>query len=218
MIDRYLRQLSLLYRRGEIATTSQIIAGPPGPAGPAGADGADGATGPAGADGANGADGADGADGEGVPVGGSGGEFLKKTTGADFDTEWGGIDYLTGDLGADVTISVANTWYDGPTITLGRGIYLVVGKLLTLRATTTASFHYARLTDKTNHYRSSQGYTASVANQSFTHPICAIINSSGSKQIWIQGTMSQTGLIKAAMSANASGNNASQLKAIKIGV
>ena len=53
--------------------------GPEGPQGPAGADGADGATGPAGAD---------GADGEGVPLGGTAGQILSKTSETDYDTQW----------------------------------------------------------------------------------------------------------------------------------
>lgn len=45
--------------------------------------------GPAGADGSDGADGAAGADGAGVPVGGSTGQVLIKSSGDDYDTEWG---------------------------------------------------------------------------------------------------------------------------------
>jgi microcystin-dependent protein len=61
----------------------------PGPQGPAGETGPAGPQGPAGQDGTNGIDGQDGADGEGVPVGGTTGQVLKKKTNTDFDTEWG---------------------------------------------------------------------------------------------------------------------------------
>ena len=53
-----------------------------------GADGLDGAPGADGADGLDGAPGADGADGQGVPVGGSAGQVLTKTTNDDFLTHW----------------------------------------------------------------------------------------------------------------------------------
>ena len=53
------------------------LAGPTGPTGP---------TGPAGADGA------DGADGVGVPAGGTAGQLLKKSSGVDYETQWGGAD------------------------------------------------------------------------------------------------------------------------------
>ena len=51
--------------------------------GPQGPTGATGATGPAGAD---------GADGVGVPAGGTAGQLLKKSSGTDYGTAWGGAD------------------------------------------------------------------------------------------------------------------------------
>ena len=63
-------------------TTGQ---GPQGPPGDPGADGADGADG---AQGLPGIDGADGADGQGVPIGGTTGQVLKKNSNTDFDTAW----------------------------------------------------------------------------------------------------------------------------------
>lgn len=44
--------------------------------------------GAAGTNGTNGTNGTDGDDGEGVPVGGTAGQVLKKVSGTDFDTEW----------------------------------------------------------------------------------------------------------------------------------
>lgn len=79
-------------------------AGEQGIQGPAGADGAQGEQGPqgeqgiqgpAGADGADGQDGADGAQGPagpGVPAGGTVGQVLVKSSGADYDTEWADSD------------------------------------------------------------------------------------------------------------------------------
>ena len=65
------------------------------------------ATTPVGATGPAGADGADGADGEGVPVGGTAGQVLKKIDGTDFNTEWGddnaGGAAVRVDLGAEVS-------------------------------------------------------------------------------------------------------------------
>ena len=81
-------------------TGPQGAQGLQGPAGADGADGADGSTGatgltgpagPTGPAGADGADGADGANGQGVPQGGSAGQALVKTDGADYNTEWADI-------------------------------------------------------------------------------------------------------------------------------
>jgi hypothetical protein len=57
-------------------TLAQGPPGPPGATGPAGVPGAAGATGPA------------GLPGPGVPVGGTAGQLLAKTTGADYATTW----------------------------------------------------------------------------------------------------------------------------------
>ena len=76
------------------------LTGPQGPQGNPGADGSDGSPG---------TPGADGADGEGVPVGGTAGQVLKKVSGTDYDTEWanesgggGGGDLLAANNLSDV--------------------------------------------------------------------------------------------------------------------
>ena len=94
---------ALTFTEGTPTTGPQ---GPPGPAGQDGQDGQDGQNGQDGQDGqdgqngtngsngtngTNGSDGADGADGQGVPTGGSTGQVLKKTSGTDYDTEWGDV-------------------------------------------------------------------------------------------------------------------------------
>jgi hypothetical protein len=62
--------------------------GPQGPQGPAGEEGPAGATGPDGPAGPTGATGPAGADGAGVPVSGTIGQILAKTSNADLDTHW----------------------------------------------------------------------------------------------------------------------------------
>ena len=57
-----------------------------------GPQGATGATGPAGPAGADGTDGVDGADGQGVPLGGTTGQVLSKTSEVDYDTGWTTLD------------------------------------------------------------------------------------------------------------------------------
>lgn len=72
----------------------QGVQGNPGSPGSPGADGADGAQGNQGIQGiqgiqgVTGADGADGANGQGVPIGGTALQVLRKVSATDFDTEW----------------------------------------------------------------------------------------------------------------------------------
>lgn len=65
--------------------------GEQGERGPQGATGATGATGPQGEQGPQGEIGPQGPAGEGVPDGGVTGQFLKKSSNADYDTEWSNI-------------------------------------------------------------------------------------------------------------------------------
>lgn len=85
-----------------------------------GANGVDGERGPAGVDGAPGKDGVDGSNGVGIPVGGTTGQILAKTTATDYDTQWinppsgGGADLpLVGDEG-DVLTTVDGVWQAAP--------------------------------------------------------------------------------------------------------
>ncbi|QEL18517.1 collagen-like protein [Limnoglobus roseus] len=77
--------------------------GPQGPAGATGSAGAAGATGPA------------GADGQGVPTGGSTGQVLTKTSGADFATAWqtpgvgGSSDLLSTLTAAEISVTTTAT-------------------------------------------------------------------------------------------------------------
>jgi len=79
---------------GFTGTEAQWLASLVGPAGADGADGQDGATGAAGAKGDKGdkgdtgAAGTNGTNGQGVPIGGTTGQILAKTSNADFATQW----------------------------------------------------------------------------------------------------------------------------------
>ncbi len=83
--------------------------GPTGATGPQGIQGLTGATGAQGPQGVAGADGADGADGQGVPVGGTTGQVLTKSTNADFDTYWSTV---TGGGGSPAWGAITGTLAD----------------------------------------------------------------------------------------------------------
>jgi len=100
----YIRMAQIIKVTGAQIDSAGALVGPqgpkgadstvPGPTGPQGATGAQGPTGatgsqgPQGVKGDTGATGAQGPAGQGVPVGGSTGQVLTKTSGADFATGW----------------------------------------------------------------------------------------------------------------------------------
>lgn len=122
-------------------------------------------------------------------------------------------------MGADVQMPTSNTWYDGPSLSLAAGTYLVTASIQFWRTATTATTWFGRITDGTNHHASGQMYTASVAGTGGVMALSAILTISSTTTIKLQGTTSAGAtacLMKAATTANGSGNNATQITAVKI--
>lgn len=128
---------------------------------------------------------------------------------------------LSAALGVDVQMPTANTWYDGPSIVLPAGKWMVSAFLTHVRATTTAAFVYGRITNgaASTHYASSQGYHPSLTNSGVPLSMAAIIDLAAETTIKLQAATSvgsASSLIKAAMTANGSGNNATQIVAVRV--
>lgn len=122
-------------------------------------------------------------------------------------------------LAGDVQLPVSGTWYDGPGVSLAAGTWLVTGTITFWRTATTATIWFGRITDGTNHHASSQAYTASVAGTGVCVSLSAILTLTGTTTIKLQGTTSAGAtacLMKAATTANGSGNNATQITAIRL--
>jgi cytoskeletal protein CcmA (bactofilin family) len=122
-------------------------------------------------------------------------------------------------LAADVQMPTSNTWYNGPSVSLAAGTWLITGHISFWRTATTATIWFGRITDGTNHYASSQAYTPSVAGTGANVALTAVITLAGTTTIRLQGTTSAGAaacLMKAATTANGSGNNATQITAIKL--
>jgi hypothetical protein len=162
--------------------------------------------------------------GAGVPTGGTANQILKKNSGTDYDSSWADdtatLTNAEGALGSDVQLAANNTWYDGPTVSLAAGTWLVVCHLTQVRTSNTAETIYARISDGTNHHASTQFYHAATTSWSGTASMTAIITLGGTTTI--KGQMASSAgatstLMKAALVANGAGNNASQITAIKIG-
>jgi hypothetical protein len=160
------------------------------------------------------------------PSGGTTGQVLTKNSATNYDYGWatpstggGSITNVEGLLAADVQLTANNTWYNGPSVTLGAGTWLVTCHLTHWRSTTTAETVYARISDGTNHHASTQYYHASVAGIGNNIAMTAILTLAGTTTIRGQMASSAgaaTSLMKAALTANGAGNNASIITAIKV--
>lgn len=125
----------------------------------------------------------------------------------------------TNALGSDVQMSTSNSWYDATSITLPIGKFLINAQLTAMRTATGALTYFARLTDKTTHYASSQAYMPSVNGNCVNIFLTTVVTLASATTIYLQGAASSGApnvLIKAALSSNGSGNNATQMTAIKL--
>lgn len=163
------------------------------------------------------------------PAGGTTGQVLTKDTNTDYDYSWqtpatgGGGGALTnaeGSLAADVQMPSSNTWYNGPSVSLDAGTWLVTAHITQQRNATTAETIYARISDGTNHWASQQAYHPSASGSGCNLSMTAVFTLAATTTVRAQvatSAGSTNSLIKAAMSANSAGANASQITAIKIG-
>jgi hypothetical protein len=122
-------------------------------------------------------------------------------------------------LSSDVQMPTSNTWYDGPSVSLAAGTWLINTHTTLARTATTALTYFNRLTDGTNHHASSSQYQASVANHTVSIGLSAVITLASTTTIKIQSASNAGAtsvLMKAALLANGSGNNATQITAVKI--
>lgn len=206
---------------------TQGLKGDTGDTGPQGIQGVKGDTGDTGPAGTAGTNGTNGTNGVGVPVGGTTGQVLAKINATDYNTQWitpaaGGGGSLTSSqasLSADVQMPTSNTWYDGPSLSLAAGTWLINTHTTLARTATTALTYFNRVTTGTVHYASSSQYQASVANHTVSIGLSAVITLASTTTIKIQSTSNAGAtsvLMKAALLANGSGNNATQITAVKI--
>ena len=118
---------------------------------------------------------------------------------------------------ADVAMTNANTWYDGPSLSLTAGTWLLFASANVGRTATTAGNYDLRISTGTTHYASVQQYHASVANN-WAALSCigvAVLAATTTIKIQVAGTIAGD-VLKAATPNNASGNNATGLIALRI--
>ena len=121
-------------------------------------------------------------------------------------------------LSADVTMTTAATFYDGPSVNVTAGTWLLIGNLTAKGSTTNERMRLeAKLWDGTTVLASGTTASAAVSGiTSFTSvPVCAVRTATGNETWKISGAgAANNQLISAAVT---SGNTASYLRAIRIG-
>ena len=158
-------------------------------------------------------------------AGGTVGQVLTKNSATDYDYSWitpasaGTITSLSASLSADVALTTTATWYDGPSVSLPAGTWLVIGQITHVRSATTAETIYSRISNGTTHYSSTQFYHASVTGTGVILPMIAKITLAATTTIKLQATSSagaSTSTMKAALTANGAGNNATNIIAVRL--
>lgn len=124
-------------------------------------------------------------------------------------------------LGADVTCTTSNTWVEGPSVTLAAGTWLVHARAQCQCNNVLGAVRwYARLTDGTTHHASAQSDGTAVLGSSVPLALAALVTLGAETTLKLQVAVSAgaaTCLLKAALSANGSGNNATTVQALRLG-
>ena len=123
-------------------------------------------------------------------------------------------------LGLDVSMPNANTFYTGATLSLAAGTWLLFGQISVSRATTTATTYTARIRNATgNAVLVSSIMTMPSLNPHYvTMHMTHIVTLGSTSTINVDAAANQTtNTIRAAATVNGQGNNATYLKAVRIG-
>lgn len=97
------------------------------------------------------------------------------------------ISYYQTYLAADVQMLVSSQWYNGPSVVLPPGVYLVNATLTQVRTATSAEHVAARLTNLTNTYATTQMYHASTAGTGVSLKLTAIVTLATTTTVYLQG-------------------------------
>lgn len=177
-----------------VTIVSTANAGPQGPTGPTGPTGAASTvTGPTGPTGPTGAAGVNGTS----------------------------VTSTEGNLTNDVTMTTANTFYNGPTVALGAGTYFVIGQATIASANNTAQRVTARISNSsTTYYAEGQGQVPNVSGavSTTTVTIFAMVVLVGSTTLRLEATSTaNSAVLKAEATNNSSvADDATKLIALKI--
>jgi hypothetical protein len=160
----------------------------------------------------------------------SGNNYLLATNTTYIFTYYGGVwiqlsgtaalAYANAKLDTDVTLVSAGTYYDGPSITLAPGIWLVNGQVTIKHTKNSAVVFVTRLSTGTTHYSSTESHIHDKNPNVSNLNMSTIVNLTASTTVKIQTACDDSSSISYMIAATVnygSGNNATQISAIRIG-
>ncbi len=119
-------------------------------------------------------------------------------------------------LASDVALTSANTFYDGPNVSLAPGKWLIIAHLTFGRSVAAACALTGRISDGSTHYASGEITAPNLAHYQ-TLTLTTIITLVSTTTIKAQGACTSTDAsLLAAANDNPSGNNSSQICAVRI--
>lgn len=98
------------------------------------------------------------------------------------------ITSTTATLGAAVNLTTTGTWYDGPSVTLSEGTWLITAHASFSRTTTTATTWEARIYDGTNPLASGNSTTTALANSATGISMQTVTVVTGTPTVKLQAT------------------------------
>lgn len=126
------------------------------------------------------------------------------------------ITALDGDVSGDVTMTTAGTFYDGPSVSLTAGTWFLVGAVTMTPAAAPRTFS-AKLWDGTT-VESSGSAEATANDLGVSIALAGTVTVTTTTTWKISATAgANSGILKAATPLGGAGNNASHLRAIRIG-
>ncbi len=93
---------------------------------------------------------------------------------------------LSANLAADVALVSSGVWYDGPSLLLGPGVWLLIGRVNHSRSTTTAATVAVRLFDGAASLAGTTQYHPSIATVSMTIPVTTLITVTTTTTVTLQ--------------------------------
>lgn len=130
------------------------------------------------------------------------------------------ISYLTASLSADVQLTTTGTFYDGPSISLPSGTWLVTGQITITRTATTLATYTGRIVSNSTTVASSQQSVVSVNPHSANIHLHCVLVLASTTTVKLTATSSAgttTTHMKAATNTYSGGNNATTISAIRLG-